>query len=162
MINGRPLRKLCSACKQAYAPDKETLRKLNMDPARVTELFQARKEPPRDPKGNPIKCEFCNDLRYKGRTGIYELLLVDEPVMQVATTTMTPDQNASLMKTAFRKQRGKYLQESGLGLVEKGETSVQEVLRVLKPADEGGGSAPPRPGGSSSRRRPPVAPVAEA
>ncbi len=161
VINGRPLRKLCSACKQAYAPDKETLRKLNMDPARVTELFQARKEPPKDPKGNPIKCEFCNDLRYKGRTGIYELLLVDEPVMQVATTTMTPDQNASLMKTAFRKQRGKYLQESGLGLVERGETSVQEVLRVLKPPEEGG----PKPrsggsgGGSSSRRRPPPAPV---
>jgi general secretion pathway protein E len=157
IINGRPLRKLCTACKQAYAPDKETLRKLNMDPARVTELFQARKEPLKDPKGNPVKCDFCNDLRYKGRTGIYEMLLVDEPVMQVATTNMTPDQFQSLMKTAFRKQKGRYLQESGLSLVEKGETSVQEVLRVLKPAEEGGGRRPP--GGSSRRKPSPPAPV---
>jgi type II secretory ATPase GspE/PulE/Tfp pilus assembly ATPase PilB-like protein len=155
VINGRPLRKLCTACKQAYTPDPETLRKLNMDPARVAELYQARKEPARDPKGNPIKCEFCNDLRYKGRTGIYELLLVDDPVVQVASTPMTPEQKQSLMKTAFRKQRGKYLQESGLALVERGETSVQEVLRVLKPADEGG-SAPPRSGGGSRRRPPPT------
>ena len=149
IVNGRPLRKLCGACKQAYTPDPETLRKLNMDPARVTELFQARKEPPRDPKGNPIKCEFCNDLRYKGRTGIYELLLVDEAVKQVATTAMTPDQKASLLKTAFRKQRGKYLQESGLVLVERGDTSVQEVLRVLKPPTADGGIAPGSGGGAT-------------
>ena len=164
VINGRPLRKLCDACKQAYTPDPETLRKLNMDPARVTELFQARKEPPRDPKGNPIRCEFCNDLRYKGRSGIYELLLVDEPVMQVATTAMTAEQKLSLMKTAFRKQRGKYLQESGLALVERGDTSVQEVLRVLKPPEpssggSGGKGGPPR---GSSRRQPPSTPSGSA
>jgi hypothetical protein len=37
----------------------------------------------------------------------------------------------------FRKQRGRFLQEEALALVEKGETSVQEVLRVMK-----GGDAP--------------------
>ena len=159
VINGRPIRKLCNACKQAYTPDPEQLRKLNMDPARVTELFQARKEPPRDPKGNPIRCEFCNDLRYKGRTGIYEVLVVDDAVKQVATGVMTPDQNASLMKTAFRKQKGRYLQESGLGLVERGDTSVQEVLRVLRPpAEEGSGKSGGSSGKPSSRRRPPSAP----
>ena len=146
VINGRPLRKLCVACKQAYTPDPDTLRKLNMDPARVTELYQARKEPVRDPKGNPVPCEFCNELRYKGRVGIYEMLLVDDAVRQVAMATMTPEQRLTAMKTAFRKQRGKYLQESGLGVVERGDTSVQEVLRVLKPPAE---PAAPR------RRRPP-------
>ncbi len=163
VINGRPVRKLCNACKQAYTPDPDTLRKLNMDPARVTELYQARKEAVRDPKGNPIRCEFCNDLRYTGRVGMYELLVVDDAVKQVATTVMTPEQNASLMKTAFRKQRGKYLQESGLSLVEHGETSVQEVLRVLKPADppsSGGGSG--GAGRPSSRRKPPSAPTSDA
>jgi len=56
------------------------------------------------------------------------------------------------MKTAFRKQRGKYLQEVGLGLVEEGETSVQEVLRVLKAGGESGAApavkaAPKKPKG---------------
>jgi general secretion pathway protein E len=155
VINGRPVRKLCTACKQAYTPDPDTLRKLNMDPARVTELFQARREPVRDPKGQPIKCDFCNDLRFKGRTGIFELLLVDDAVKQVATATMTPEQNASLLKTAFRKQRGKYLQDAGLNLVEQGVTSVQEVLRVLNPPSDGGSSGG---GGSTSRSRPPSRP----
>jgi hypothetical protein len=37
----------------------------------------------------------------------------------------------SQTRATFRKQRGKYLQEEALGLVEKGETSVPEVKRVL-------------------------------
>jgi hypothetical protein len=56
------------------------------------------------------------------------------------------------MKSAFRKQHGKYMQEVGLGLVEQGETSVQEVLRVLKAPSDSGDAAAPR---KSSRRPPP-------
>jgi type IV pilus assembly protein PilB len=144
VISGRTLRKHCVACKQSYAPDPETLRKLNMDPNKVTQLFQARKEPIRDPKGNPMRCEFCNDLRYKGRIGIYEVMLIDDEIKQVLLAGGT----AAQLKTAFRKQRGRYLQEMGLHLVEEGETSVQEVLRVLK-ADQ----APP-PSSSSRSTQP--------
>ena len=139
VISGRTLRKLCIACKQGYTPDAETLRKLNMDGGKVEQLYQARKEPLRDPKGNPVRCDFCNDLRFKGRTGIYEILVVDDDIKQVVMAGGTPAQ----MKTAFRKQRGRYLQEVGLTLVEKGDTSVQEVLRILRsgepPAASGGG-----------------------
>jgi len=154
IINGRTLRKLCNACKQGYSPDPETLRKLNMDASKVDKLYQARKEPVRDPKGNPIKCEFCNDLRYKGRTGMFEIMMVDDAVKQIAANGMTPEQNAVPMKTAFRKQRGKYLQEVGLGMVEAGDTSVQEVLRVLKPRDESGGGG----GGGGAAQVTPSAP----
>jgi type IV pilus assembly protein PilB len=146
VISGRTLRKLCVACKQGYVPDAETLRKLNMDSAKVEQLFQARKEPMRDPKGNVIPCEFCNELRFKGRTGIYEILVIDDDIKQVVLAGGT----AAQMKTAFRKQRGRYLQEAGLALVESGDTSVQEVLRVLRSGDPpvaggGGGKAPASP-----------------
>jgi type II secretory ATPase GspE/PulE/Tfp pilus assembly ATPase PilB-like protein len=144
VISGRTLRKLCVACKVGYMPDPETLRKLNMDAARVEKLYQARKEPPRDEKGNPIRCEFCNDLRYKGRTGIYEILLIDEDIRQV----ILAGGSAAQLKTAFRKQRGRYLQEVGLVLVEKGDTSVQEVLRVLRAGET--------PSSGSSRRAVPA------
>jgi type II secretory ATPase GspE/PulE/Tfp pilus assembly ATPase PilB-like protein len=40
------------------------------------------------------------------------------------------------LKAVFRKQRGKYLQEAALAQVEEGETSVQEVLRVMKADDK--------------------------
>ncbi|HEV8378914.1 MAG TPA: ATPase, T2SS/T4P/T4SS family [Tepidisphaeraceae bacterium] len=128
IIAGRVVRRLCMACKVGYAPDPETLRKLNMDPNRVTQLFQARTQPLRDPKGNPMTCDFCVDLRFKGRFGVYEIFIIDDEVRSAALAGGTLNQ----LKTIFRKARGRYLQEMALAQVEAGETSVQEVLRVLK------------------------------
>jgi type IV pilus assembly protein PilB len=153
-INGRNLRKLCAACKQGYTPDPETLRKLNMDASKVEKLFQARKEPIRDPKGNPIKCEFCNDLRYTGRTGMYEFVQVDDPIKMLLTNGMSAEQNAGPMKSAFRKQKGRYLQEVGLAMVEQGDTSVQEVLRVLRAGGDGGGATGSSPSVPRAPRKP--------
>jgi type II secretory ATPase GspE/PulE/Tfp pilus assembly ATPase PilB-like protein len=99
-----------------------------MDPNRVTQLFQARTQPLRDPKGNPMTCDFCVDLRFKGRFGVYEVFNIDDEVRSAVVAGGTLNQ----LKTIFRKLRGRYLQEMALAQVEAGETSVQEVLRVLK------------------------------
>ena len=135
IINQRVLRKLCNACKVGYAPDPNTLRKLGMNPDRSTTLFQARTEPLRDQKGNPVPCEFCKDLRFRGRTAVYEFFPVDDE----ARAQIAAGASGNQLRAVFRKQRGRFLQEEALGLVEKGETSVQEVLRVMK-----GGDAPPQ------------------
>jgi type II secretory ATPase GspE/PulE/Tfp pilus assembly ATPase PilB-like protein len=136
IINGRVVRKLCNACKQGYAPDPGTLRKLGMNPEKVTQLFQARTQPMRDNRGNPIPCEFCHDLHFNGRTGVFELMEVDDEMRAAVGAGKAAEQ-------AFRKKRGRYLQEEALELVEKGDTSVQEVKRVLKP--EATPSPPPPP-----------------
>lgn len=150
VMAGRVMRRLCMACKVPYAPDADTLRKLNMDPAKVTKLFQARTQPLRDNRGNEIPCEFCNELHYKGRFGVYELFVIDDEVRQVIATGGSSNQ----LKTVFRKQHARYLQEVALMQVEAGETSVQEVLRVMRSADQpthdhqhagGAGRAVPRP-----------------
>ena len=127
-VSQRVARRLCLACKVAYAPDPDTMRKLNMDPAKTETLYQARTQPLADSKGNPIPCEFCHDLRYKGRFAVYEILTVDDEMRKV----IAAGANANQMKNVFRKQKGKYLQEMALAQVQAGETSVQEVLRVLK------------------------------
>lgn len=134
ILNGRVLRKLCAACKTAFTPDPAMLRKLNLNAA-INQLYQARTEPLRDQKGNPIPCEFCKDLRFKGRTGFFEMLRVDDRIREVVLSGGSPEQ----LKAAFRKQRGEYLQESALRLVEAGDTSIHEVLRVIKPAGASGG-----------------------
>jgi type IV pilus assembly protein PilB len=128
VISGRVMRKLCAACKVGYTPDPTTLRKLNMNPEKVGKLYQARTTPLLDPKGNPIPCEFCRELQFKGRMGVYETMLVDDDVRSIIEAGGSSNQ----LKSAFRKQRGKYLQEQALAKVEAGETSVQEVLRVMK------------------------------
>ena len=107
-----------------------------MNPDKSTTLFQARTEPLRDQKGNPVPCEFCKDLRFKGRTGVYEFFVIDDEAREQIAAGATGNQ----LRQVFRKQRGKFLQEEALALVEKGETSVQEVLRVMK-----GGEAAPQP-----------------
>jgi type II secretory ATPase GspE/PulE/Tfp pilus assembly ATPase PilB-like protein len=163
VIAGRVLRKLCMACKISYAPDPGVVKKLNLNPEKAATLFQARTQPLRDPKGNPVPCDFCLDLRSKGRIGVYEMLVVDDDVRSVIGAGGSENQ----LKAVFRKQRGKYLQEEGLGLVEAGETSVQEVLRVLKidggGAGGGGGGgerAPaPRSSGGGGARGPSRAPA---
>lgn len=150
VISGRVMRKLCMACKVGYTPDPTTLRKLNMDPDKISKLFQARTEPLRDQKGNPVACEFCQELHFAGRIGVYEILQVDDEVRQIIKAGGSVNQ----LKAVFRKQRSKYLQEQALVLVERGETAIQEVLRVLK-TDSGGGSG--SSGGRSAAK--PKAPV---
>ena len=136
VISGRVMRKLCAACKVGYTPDPTTLRKLNMNPEKVGKLYQARTTPLLDPKGNPIPCEFCRELQFKGRMGVFETMLVDDDVRSIIEAGGSSNQ----LKSAFRKQRGKYLQEQALAKVEAGETSVQEVLLVMK---EGAPAAAP-------------------
>jgi type II secretory ATPase GspE/PulE/Tfp pilus assembly ATPase PilB-like protein len=138
VINERVLRKLCNACKVAYAPDPNMLRKLGMNPDKAPTLYQARTQPLRDQKGNPIPCEFCKDLRFKGRTGVFEFFMVDDEAREQIAAGATGNQ----LRQVFRKGRNKFLQEEALGLVEKGETSVQEVLRVMKGGDGAPAPAP--------------------
>lgn len=154
VINGRVLRRLCNNCKVPYAPDPGTLRKLGMNPDKVTQLFQARTEPIRDPKGHPIPCEFCGDLRYRGRTGVFEIMTVDDDI-RAAVVTGKP------VEPVFRKQRARFLQEEALALVEQGETSVQEVKRVLKgeTAAAEPGTPPPGPPPAAAAPRSPRKPA---
>ncbi len=139
----RLVRVLCNACKVAYSPDPEALRKMNMSADRVDKLYQARKEPMRDPKGNEIICPFCHGMAFQGRTGVFEFFQIDDEVRRVVLAGGTVNQ----LKALFRKQKQRYLQEAALARVELGDTSVEEVLRVLK----SGGS-----GGSSSRQKQPA------
>jgi type II secretory ATPase GspE/PulE/Tfp pilus assembly ATPase PilB-like protein len=150
VVNGRVLRKLCMACKEAYAPDPATLKKLNMSADKVSQLFQARTQPLRDPKGRPISCEFCHDLHFKGRVGVFEFLVIDEEIRKAVEAGRSLNQ-------AFRKQRGRYLQEEALALVEAGDTSVSEMIRAIRSGGDplrSGGDLPGGAGGSGGAGNP--------
>lgn len=153
VVAGRLIRRLCAACKTGYTPDPTQLRKLNMNPEAVGKLYLARKEPMRDAKGNPVPCNFCHDLGFKGRFGIYEIFVIDAEVRKIVEEGGSDNQ----LKQAFRKQRSLLLQEAALAYVQAGETSVEEVLRVLKdvPAAPSGG----RPGAPPTGKGRPKGPV---
>ena len=89
-------------------------------------------------------CEFCLDLHFKGRVGVYEVFQIDDEVKQVIESGASINQ----LKMIFKKQRQKYLLEHAIIRAVAGETSLQEVVRVFRTGD--GHSS------SSSKKKPPA------
>jgi type II secretory ATPase GspE/PulE/Tfp pilus assembly ATPase PilB-like protein len=119
----RLIRKLCDACKVAYAPTPDLLKKLGIPQGKVEALY-------RQPKPEEVQkpCKECADIGFKGRTGIFELLEVDDRIREILIKK--PDME--LLRKAARAAGMRPLQEEGLLLVAKGVTSLAELQRVLK------------------------------
>jgi len=119
----RLIRLLCPDCKVGYTPPPDVLRKLGIPAGKIEQLF-------RPPKGEEIEkpCASCQGVGYKGRTGIFELLQVTDQMREV----LAKQPKLELLKKAARASRQRSLQEEGILLVAKGETSLPELMRVLK------------------------------
>jgi type II secretory ATPase GspE/PulE/Tfp pilus assembly ATPase PilB-like protein len=127
VLNVRLVRKLCEVCKEAYPPPPEVLKQLGLPAGRVENLYRPPTGPI-DPKHPEAVCENCNGIGYHGRTGIFELLVMNDDLRQVLATTPKLD----ALRLAARKAKHRTLQEEGVLLVARGVTSIQELLRVLK------------------------------
>ena len=124
--NQRLLRKLCNDCKQAYAPDQELFRKFNISAEKTKVLYRAGKVQ-YDKHGKPITCETCQGTGFLGRTGIFEIILLnDELRNMIKESKSLPD-----IGTQFRRAKMLYLQEQVLRKVITGATSINEMIRVL-------------------------------
>jgi len=121
VLNQRLVRKLCDECKEAYAPTPQVLEQLKIPAGRVQAFYR----PPQQPEE---VCEACGGIGYKGRTAVFELLVVDDAFRQALTAGAAPEQLLRVaQKAGFRN-----LQAEGIILVAKGVTSLPELMRVLK------------------------------
>jgi type II secretory ATPase GspE/PulE/Tfp pilus assembly ATPase PilB-like protein len=121
VLGQRLVRLLCETCKEPYKPKPEFLKKANL-PVEKVDVFYRRPE-------NPDQvCQQCGGTGYFGRTGIFELLIVTEPLREMLREN--PSQNK--IKAEARKNGMIYLQEDGLRQVIQGRTSIEELLRVVK------------------------------
>ncbi len=107
----RLVRKLCPECKEAYEPTPEILGKVKLD----AELIY-----------RPRGCDYCNQTGYRGRSSIYEIMLMNERLRETIARGGTYQQ----LKQAARETGMKTLQENGLKKVEQGITSLEEALSV--------------------------------
>lgn len=122
------IRTLCPACKEAYKPDAQLLAKANLPANKINMFYRPPSQPKRDEEGNPIICQTCQGTGYFGRTGIFELLEINDELRQLIASGAS----ASQIKAAARKNKMLYLQEQGLRKVISGQTSIQEVIRVTQ------------------------------
>ena len=121
VLGQRLVRVLCEACKEPYKPKPEFLKKANL-PADKVDVFYRRPENPEQ------VCPQCGGTGYLGRTGIFELLVITEPMRDM----IRENPSINEIKAEARKNGMIYLQEDGLRQVIQGRTSIEELLRVVK------------------------------
>jgi type II secretory ATPase GspE/PulE/Tfp pilus assembly ATPase PilB-like protein len=121
VLGQRLVRILCESCKEPYKPKPEFLKKANL-PVEKVDVFYRRPENPEH------VCQQCGGTGYFGRTGIFELLVITEPLREM----LRENPSINKIKAEARKNGMIYLQEDGLRQVIQGRTSIEELLRVVK------------------------------
>ncbi len=119
----RLIRKLCESCKVGYEPTPDLLKKLGIPAGKVTNLYRTPK-----PEEAEKPCKNCGGLGFFGRTGLFELLVVDDTIREI----LRKQPKLDLLHKAARPAGMHSFQEEGLLLVAKGVTSLAELQRVLK------------------------------
>ena len=117
----RLVRRLCADCREAYRPTAEELKEVGLTPEAVARA------------GNPTiyrakGCDVCGGNGYRGRTGIYEMLMVDDDIRQLALKNV----DSGSMKKAGVAKGMRTLLDDGARKVLAGETTLAEVLSVTQ------------------------------
>ena len=115
----RLVRTLCKKCREAYQPDESEL-------PRDFPLQTLRESG--EPLYRPVGCRQCRQVGYKGRIGLYELLVTTDTIRQLAHDRA----NTWQLQRAAETQGMRTLRQDGWIKVLHGRTSVDEVLRVTK------------------------------
>jgi type II secretory ATPase GspE/PulE/Tfp pilus assembly ATPase PilB-like protein len=121
ILGQRLVRKLCEECKERYAPKAEVLKAAGL-PADKVEAFY------RPPGESDAQCPNCGGLGYKGRMGVFELLIITERLRDMVRENAP----VSAIRAEARKNGMLYMKEEGLRLVVKGNTSMQEMQTNVK------------------------------
>ncbi|HEY9100392.1 MAG TPA: ATPase, T2SS/T4P/T4SS family [Thiobacillus sp.] len=118
IIAQRLVRKICEHCREPTPPTVEQR-------TRLSSLFSAGPLPTFHGKG----CGHCHNSGYRGRLGLYEVLIPDEELKHLMTS------NGSIRDiTLMAKSKGmRTLQDDARDKVAKGVTTLEEILRVLGP-----------------------------
>jgi type II secretory ATPase GspE/PulE/Tfp pilus assembly ATPase PilB-like protein len=121
VLGQRLVRKLCEDCKQAYQPKPELCKKLGLPAEKIDAFYR-----PPDDENNP--CPTCGGLGYKGRQGVFELLIVNERLRDM----LREGAQVAAVRAEARKNGMLYMSEEGLRLVVKGMTSLAELQANVK------------------------------
>jgi general secretion pathway protein E len=112
----RLVRRLCPACRQPHTPTDAEREQLGMKPDDDGQIYTA------------VGCPACNHTGYQHRSGIYELLQVDEGMRDLIHDQAS---EAELRQHAIRAGM-RILRQDGLRWVRDGETTLEEVIRVSR------------------------------
>lgn len=113
----RLVRRVCKDCRQAYHPEDEELIRLGIVPLKTRPVFY-----------RGTGCAACSQTGYRGRTGIYELLVMDDEIRRLigAKADSTAIKQAAMAKGMIT------LKDDGADKVFHGVTTTEEVMRITQ------------------------------
>lgn len=122
IVAQRLVRKICTRCKTEYTPTLDQLMEVDLTPEAV--------------KGKKFYygkgCENCNNTGYRGRTGLYEIMVFNDEIRDLIMNHAS----TNVLREAARKAGMKTLRENGLLAIYDGITTIDEVARETLAAEE--------------------------
>ncbi len=134
----RLVRRPCKECARPVRPPERILHQLSLDPERFyaggyADFFPKVKGQRELPPGTvlePVGCSACLDVGYRGRTGIYEMLMLDDNVRRLALERS----DAGLIRSAGIAAGMVSLRADGARKVVQGMTTPEEVMMATADA----------------------------
>lgn len=118
VVAQRLLKKLCPYCQETYTPSPRDLRRLKYE-AQAIRNFEFK---------IGAGCERCDYTGYKGRVGVFELLVLNEYVKDAILTRKT---SYEIRRISMETTGLVTLLEDGMGKAAQGAISLQEVMKNL-------------------------------
>ncbi len=114
----RLVRKICAHCRAEFTPSEEMREFLTLQGFGAEKVFRGE------------GCDRCRKTGYAGRLGIYEMLVMDDSLRDMVTRN--PD--VTHLRKLCRERGLVTLRDDGFQKVLKGQTTVDEILRVTESA----------------------------
>ncbi len=115
VLGQRLVRRICTSCRTSYEPDQELIDMLGVDPIEIADKqFYFGKG-----------CPDCSNSGYRGRQGLFELLLVNDALRQLITARAP----TLVLKQKAIELGMRTLRDDGLRAIFDGATTVDEVLK---------------------------------
>jgi len=113
----RLIRKLCPDCREPFRPSEQELARIGLKPTDATGKISR-------PKG----CRNCRNTGYRGRMAIQELMIMDDDIRSL----VMQNADAAMLRRQCTAQGMTLLRQDGAARVLRGETSIEELLRVTQ------------------------------
>jgi type IV pilus assembly protein PilB len=117
VVAQRLVRRLCMTCKRQYTPEADVLRALNISEGDASLM----------PFYKAVGCDQCNHTGYHGRVGLYEVMRVTDRLRRLIASRASED----ALRDAALAGGMVSLGEDGLAKVKGGQTTAEELLRVV-------------------------------
>lgn len=113
----RLVRKICTNCRTEYEPPLDQMLELNLKPDEVKKLGMKFYY--------GAGCDKCNNLGFKGRSGIYELIVMNDEIRDLISASASTD----ALRQATRRIGAESLRDAGLRALTNGITTIDEIAR---------------------------------